>query len=198
MFNAPFHRPQELSRHRLIRPERHHYPSTTPVIRAKRARADQGEMQMDRRGIFKVLAATLLAVPFVNRKAAAAEGDKKTHKLAIHVDQNDADVMKLALNNSRNAFELYKAKGEELAVEIVAYSQGLHMLRDDTSPVKDRIKSMAADMPKLAFSACGNTRAGMAKNESKVIPLLAQAKEVPAGVVRLVELQEAGWSYIRP
>ena len=64
---------------------------------------------MDRRGIFKVMAATLLAVPFVNRKAAAAEGDKKTHKLAIHVDQNDADVMKLALNNSRNAFELYKA-----------------------------------------------------------------------------------------
>src|ERR1700680_1912114 len=97
---------------------------------------------MDRRGIFKVMAATLLAVPFAHRKAAAAEGDKKTHKLAIHVDQNDVDVMKLALNNSRNAFELYKARGEELAVEIVAYSQGLHMLRDDTPPVREAIQGL--------------------------------------------------------
>ena len=87
---------------------------------------------MDRRGIFKVMAATLLAVPFVNRKAAAAEGDKKTHKLAIHVDQNDPAVMRLALGNSRNAHELYASMGEDIAIEIVCYSQGLHMLRDDT------------------------------------------------------------------
>ncbi len=32
------------------------------------------------------------------------------------------------------------------------------MLRDDTSPVKARIKSMNETMPRLAFSACGNTR----------------------------------------
>jgi len=74
---------------------------------------------MDRRWIFKVMAATLLTVPFADRKAAA-EGDKKTHRLAIHVDQNDADVMKLALNNSRNAYELYKARGEELAAQAAA------------------------------------------------------------------------------
>ncbi len=32
------------------------------------------------------------------------------------------------------------------------------MLRDDTSPVKVRIKSMSETMSRLAFSACGNTR----------------------------------------
>src|ERR1700693_4231604 len=166
-------------------PERHHCPSTTPVIRAKGARADQGEMQMDRRGIFKVMAATLLAVPFVNRKAAAAEGDKKTHKLAIHVDQNDADVMKLALNNSRNAFELYKAKGEELAVEIVAYSQGLHMLRDDTSPVKNEIRELRKLVPQVAFGACNNTKNAMEKRAGKPVPIIAEATIGPAGIVRL-------------
>ena len=30
--------------------------------------------------------------------------------------------------------------GDELDVEIVAYSQGLHMFRDDTSQVKAEIK----------------------------------------------------------
>jgi uncharacterized protein len=53
-------------------------------------------------------------------------------------------------------------------------------------------------MPNVAFTACGNTQAGMAKTEGKGIALLPEAKIVPAGVARLVELQEQGWSYTRP
>jgi intracellular sulfur oxidation DsrE/DsrF family protein len=153
---------------------------------------------MDRRGIFKAMAATLLAVPFVNRKAAAAEGGKKTHKLAIHVDQNDADVMKLALNNTRNANELYKAAGEELTVEIVCYSQGLHMLRDDTSPVKPEIQQLRKVVPQVTFGACNNTKTAMEKREGKPVPIIPEAHIVPAGIVRLVELQEDGHAYVKP
>jgi intracellular sulfur oxidation DsrE/DsrF family protein len=153
---------------------------------------------MNRRWIFKVLAATVLAAPFASRKAAAAAGDKKTHKLAIHVDQNDADVMKLALNNTRNANELYKERGEELAVEIVCYSQGLHMLRDDTSPVKTEIRELRKLVPQVAFGACNNTKTGMEKREGKPVPIIAEATIVPAGIVRLVELQEAGYAYAKP
>jgi intracellular sulfur oxidation DsrE/DsrF family protein len=72
------------------------------------------------------------------------------------------------------------------------------MLRDDTSPVKARIKSMGETMPRVTFSACGNTRENMTKTEAKEIPLVSQAKVVKAGVVRLMELQQRGWSYLRP
>ena len=72
------------------------------------------------------------------------------------------------------------------------------MPRDDTSPVKARIESMSETIPQLAFSACGNTRENMFKTEAKEIPLISQAKVVKAGVVRLMELQERGWSYLRP
>jgi intracellular sulfur oxidation DsrE/DsrF family protein len=143
------------------------------------------------------MAATVLAVPFANRKAAA-EGGKKAHKLAIHVDQNDADVMKLALNNTRNANELYKAAGEELSVEIVCYSQGLHMLRDDTSPVKTEIHELRKLVPQVAFGACNNTKTAMEKREGKPVPIIPEATIVPAGIVRLVELQEAGYAYAKP
>ena len=151
---------------------------------------------MDRRGIFKVMAATLLAVPFVNRKAAA-EGDK-THKLVVHVDQNDPAVMRLALGNSRNAHELYTAMGDDVAIEIVCYSQGLHMLRDDTSPVKDEIRATRAKVPQIAFGACNNTKRAMEKTEGKTIPIIQEAVVVPAGIVRLVELQEQGFKYVKP
>jgi intracellular sulfur oxidation DsrE/DsrF family protein len=154
---------------------------------------------MQRRSLFAAITGFAL-LPFAGKvpAAAATAASSAEHKVAFHIDVNDPAVMNMVLNNVSNLASYYAEKGGTVAVEVVAYGPGLHMLRDDTSPVKDRIQAMAANMPKLAFSACGNTRAGMAKNESKVIPLLAQAKEVPAGVVRLVELQEAGWSYIRP
>jgi intracellular sulfur oxidation DsrE/DsrF family protein len=72
------------------------------------------------------------------------------------------------------------------------------MLRDDTSPVKDRIKSMAESRPAITFKACGNTQETMSKAENKQIPLVSQATVVKSGVVRVMELQEQGWSYVRP
>jgi intracellular sulfur oxidation DsrE/DsrF family protein len=106
--------------------------------------------------------------------------------------------MNLALNNVNNVVQHYGALGQKVEIEVVAYGPGLHMLREDTSPVKARIKSMSETMPQLAFSACGNTRENMTRAEAKDIPLISQAKVVEAGVVRLMELQERGWSYLRP
>lgn len=125
-------------------------------------------------------------------------GDAKVHRVAIQVSVNDPAVMNLALNNAANVAQDYNAKGENAEIEIVAYGPGLHMLRDDTSPVKARVKSIGESMPNVSFSACGNTRDAMQKAEGKEIPLDPRAKVVQAGVVRLMELQEQGWSYIRP
>jgi len=40
--------------------------------------------------------------------------------------------------------------------------------------------------------------AGMSKQEGKDVPLMSEAKLAPSGVVRLIELQEKGYAYIRP
>jgi len=154
---------------------------------------------MDRRSIFRAGVAALAAAPLFGRRAGAAT-EKKLHKLAIHVDQNDAAVMRLALNNARNAHELFGSRGEDVGIEIVCYSQGLHMLRDDTSPVKDRIKQLKeVSFPSnITFTACNNTKQAMEKREGHPIAIIPQATLVPAGVVRIMELEEQGWSYVRP
>lgn len=126
--------------------------------------------------------------------------DVKEHRVAIHVDQNDPAVMNLVLNNAANIMEQYKSKNETVQIEIVTYGPGLHMLRADTSPVQDRIKQIVdASFPSsVKFSACGNTKDGMEKREGKAISIISQAELVPSGAVRLIELQEKGWSYLRP
>ena len=142
----------------------------------------------------KIAAAALLGI-FLST-SAFAEG--KTHKVAIHVDQNDKKVMNMALNNVQNVSKYYKSKGDKVIVEVVAYGPGLHMFRADTSPVKDRIETMSLAMPEVTFSACGNTHRKMSKKAGKDVVLLSESKKVPSGVVRLIELQENGYAYVRP
>jgi len=150
------------------------------------------------RGFIRCLAtAALMSIAFTSGSPAA---DAKPHHIAIQIDQNDPQVMNLVLGNANNVIEYYRAKNEEVDIDIVAYGPGLHMLRADTSPVADRVKRLK-DMifpGKIQFSACNNTKQGMEKAEGHPIPILPDATVGPSGVVHLSELQEQGWSYVRP
>jgi len=121
-----------------------------------------------------------------------------SHKVAIQVNQADKAVMDLALNNVRNIAEYYKQKGETVAIEVVTYGPGLHMLRADTSPVKDRIVPMVLENASVTFIACGNTQANQSKAEGTPVTLVSGAKVAPSGIVHLMELQKRGYAYIRP
>ncbi|WP_046020462.1 DsrE family protein [Magnetospira sp. QH-2] len=136
-----------------------------------------------------LVAAMLFATPVLAADMA--------HKLVIHVDENDKARMNLALNNASNVIAYYQEKGEDIAVELVAYGPGLKMLTAD-SPVAARIKSFGENYDNVGFMACGNTHRKMSKKAGKDVVLMPQAKMVPAGVVHLMERQEAGWSYLRP
>jgi len=106
--------------------------------------------------------------------------------------------MNLALNNATNVAQYYKDLGEKVTIEVVTFGPGLHMLRDDTSPVKARIKTIKESTPAISFKACGNTQENMHKAENKEIPIIPEATVVKSGVVRVMELQEQGWTYVRP
>ena len=123
---------------------------------------------------------------------------KKPHNLVLQVNVNDPATMNLALNNATNVAQYYKDLGEKVTIEVVTFGPGLHMLRDDTSPVKARIASIKESNPDISFKACGNTQENMHKVENKEIPLIPEATVVKSGVVRVMELQEQGWTYVRP
>ena len=144
------------------------------------------------------VAAGAAAYVAIGSPAVAQSAPTKVHRLAFHVDSSDPAVQQLVLNNVENVSDHYKQKGEKVQIEVVAYGPGLHMLRADTSKVKQRIAAMSLEIDNLAFDACGNTRSKMSKAENKTIPIVSEARMVASGVVRLLELQEAGWSYIRP
>ena len=161
--------------------------------------------------LFRIMAAALVALLFVVPPAAAEVRkqpvkqmskrpavDKKLHQLVLQVNTNDAATMNLTLNNATNVAQYYKDRGEKVAIEVVTFGPGLHMLRNDTSPVKARIETLALSTPEISYKACGNTQQNMQKAENKDIPIIPQAQVVSSGVVRVMELQEQGWTYVKP
>ncbi len=141
--------------------------------------------------------AIAVALLFASAPVWAADSGK-THHISIQVDGPDTGVMNMVLNNILNIYSYYHARNEVVDIELVAFGPGLAMLRDDISPVKDRIKTMKAEHPGLVLSACENSRRAMSQAEGKEVAILPEAMAVPAGVVRLSELQEQGWTYLRP
>lgn len=139
-----------------------------------------------------LLAASLALAPL----AALAAGE--THRVAIHVDENDPQVMNMALNNAQNVTNYYESQGDTVIIELVAYGPGLNMFIPGKSPVADRIETMSLANENLSFAACGNTHRKMSEKAGAEVPIMEEATMVTSGVVRLIELQERGYAYVRP
>ncbi len=136
------------------------------------------------------------AKPLTHR--AEPHHEQMHHRIVFQVSQNDPAVMNLIMNNAENLSKYYQSKGETVEMEFVAYGPGLNMVRSDTSPVKDRLAALTSGTKNLVVSGCGNTMSNQSKQENKEITLLPEARVVPTGIGRIVELQEQGWTYVRP
>ncbi len=98
--------------------------------------------------------------------------------------------------------KFYEAEGvkitkalDNIDIEIVAYGPGLGMLTEKSS-VMDRVSSLS--LQEVSFSACGNTMQTIEKKTGVAPKLIEGVGTVQAGVARIMELQEQGYSYIRP
>lgn len=138
-----------------------------------------------------LLGLALLCGPVAARAAAPP------HEIVVQVD--NPKHIGLALNNVENLYHYYVEKGQPVRIEVVAFGPGLVMLRADTSKVKARVHHIAEEgLGHIVFSACHNTLRGMERAEGHKIAIVADARIVPAGVVRITELEHQGWSYIAP
>ena len=139
------------------------------------------------------LCAALLALSTWAVAHAGQDGFDKPHKLVIQVSSADPLVQKIALNNAVN---VQKALGpENVAVEVVAYGPGLSIMTPKSAE-SSRIPDLA--LQDVVFSACGNTMKEAAKKSGKDVKLVEGVRVVPAGVLRIMELQAEGYAYIRP
>lgn len=128
---------------------------------------------------------------------AQAEGKRC---VVVHVPQDNPKALKQAVNIASN---LPKQLGvDNVTIEVIAQGPGLSLLTQG-SPEEKRIQSLITQSENTmgggtTFSACAATMAGIKKRTGKEPVLLEGVGVVhPGGVVRVMELQEQGCSYIR-
>jgi hypothetical protein len=146
------------------------------------------------RFIKNLLVLVLMSLSFTAFTVQAAEPSLAAQKIVLQV--SDANKQGFVLNVANNIVKTYGR--DQVELEIVAFGPGLGLLVDGKKNKNaPRVASLAAEGVK--FSACGNTiKALTKKNKGKAPKLVASAKVVPAGVVRIIELQDQGYKLIKP
>ena len=67
--------------------------------------------------------------------------DDEDRRIVLHVNSNNAEQLNFVLNNVENIAEYYEVKGNAVEIRVVTHGLGLHLLREDTSPVKERLQA---------------------------------------------------------
>jgi len=114
-------------------------------------------------------------------------------KAAFHVDHQDLQVFGMALGNIRHTLEAVSGQGQPFELTLVVTGPAILLTRDLSGDSAALAATLAGQG--LRFEVCHNAMQnfGVAR---EALPACCQV--VPAGIVRLVELQQAGAAYIKP
>ena len=146
--------------------------------------------------MIKILRAALLVMlACVAFHANAASEDKPfaEHKVVLQISDADPTKQTLVLNVASNLIKAYGP--DKVDVEIVAFGPGLRLMFDDNHN-KGRISGLTDSG--VRFAACANTLKKVSENLGRTPALNSHATEVPAGVVRIIDLVNEGYILVKP
>lgn len=149
--------------------------------------------------VLALAALTLMSSPVFANPAQISVAQAKQQKpfaaahVVLQISDGSPKKQTLVLNVAHNLLKYYGP--DKVDIEIVAFGPGLRLLFKGNAE-EPRIASMAADG--VRFSACANTIKHMSKILGYKPVLTKYARVVPAGIVRLVELDQAGYFVSRP
>ncbi len=129
---------------------------------------------------------------FNNLQLVSPQTFAKQH-LVLQISQANPHRWNLLLNNAANVTKFF-GQGN-VQVIVVAYGPGLKMLFAN-SPFAERINSLS--MEGVEFDACHNTMLGFKHKTGHLPKLVSSAVVVPGGIVRIMQLEQHGYNYVKP
>lgn len=145
-----------------------------------------------RRSFFKTM---LAGVAGLGGALAASKAQAAAPKQKVAYHLSDAEKVGFVLGNIRNHIE---GVGGPQNVEIALVVHGPALKAFHEMSANEKIKAAVAGLHKdgLALNACGNTMRAQTVDLKDLLPGFVKADQ--GGVVRLAELQQQGYVYLRP
>lgn len=131
----------------------------------------------------------------VDQKAIEAVGGNTFASEHVVLQATDSDLIRqnLVINVANNLIKAYGP--DNVDIEVVAFGPGISLLFANNHQAK-RIQSLAAQG--VRFSACENSLRHATKVLGHTPELNPAAKKVPAGIGRVLNLVNAGYTLVRP
>ena len=148
------------------------------------------------RGWVPGLVVAIVMVALVQADAAHLKEHARKHRIVYQLDDAGLDKAKFVLGNVRNHVAGVGGWQNIEALELVVFGPALKGFAKDGIDPALKQSLEALQMQGMTFGACGNTM----KNYSITLGELPDgSKPLPqGGVVRIMELEDAGYRYIRP
>jgi intracellular sulfur oxidation DsrE/DsrF family protein len=131
-----------------------------------------------------------IAAALVAALAIGGAGCALAEKIVVQVSDGNPVTWNQALNVVGNLREVY---GADTQIELVAFGQGINMLRFD-APVSSRLVDAQKNLGARVY-ACENS---MAKNKLARNDMAPDVIYVRAGVEHIITRQRDGWVNLRP
>jgi intracellular sulfur oxidation DsrE/DsrF family protein len=125
--------------------------------------------------------------------AVTATATAQPHRLVIQMNKRDEEFQDHVLSNIVNLQKHYGM--DDIEMEVVAYGPGIWLVTDKSKFLK-RVESLM--LQNVTFTACGNTLDTVEASSGTRPTLIDGIEETQTGIVRIITLQEEGWSYLSP
>lgn len=130
----------------------------------------------------------------------AAQPERAQHadasRVILHVSSSASGEALAVLEHAEGILATARSTGRPVAVEIVANSGGLDLLREGVSAHAGRIAGLRAAYPGLSLVACGQT-AQRLREGGTAVHLLPGTVTASSALDQIVLRMQQGWAYVR-
>jgi len=136
----------------------------------------------------RTLKSIVLALFVLTSVISFPQTEKSHHKIVFQMTTADTMAHKALMKQLGNI----KSVAPETEIEVVCHGPGLEMLQKEKTIVLKGIQTAKAKG--VIFQAC---EFSLKERKVEKSAIIMEASYVNAGIIHIVEKQEAGWSYIK-
>ena len=145
--------------------------------------------QATRRGF---MLATLAGAALLAGCAGMGISKPAKERIVLQVSDGDPRTWNQAMNVVGNLKRNYAKRGVESEIQVVAFGQGIQMLKDD-AVVANRVRETMKGGAQMV--ACENSMGVFKLTKDMMVDNISYSE---TGVIYIIEKQREGWSVIRP
>jgi intracellular sulfur oxidation DsrE/DsrF family protein len=130
------------------------------------------------------------------RNAGAVTQVASTDRVLLHVSSSAPERVAAMLDETEGMLAAARRAGRPLAVEVLANSTGIDVLRADGSAAATRLAALHTEYPNLTLMACAQTIERL-REKGVTVRLVPQAEVATSALDEVVKRIHEGWTYVR-